>query len=68
MQDPETDTGSPGPWWGKEEQTKSVHVPLMIGTRVSLNFGILASMDNTVSCVQAGGNGNMSSTLSTWET
>ena len=56
-----TDTGSPGPWWGKEEQTESANVPLMTRTRVSHNFGIPASRGNPSSCVQVGGNGNMSS-------
>ena len=41
----------------------SVHFPLMIGTGVSLSPGIPATKDNPVSCAQAGGNGNMSSTL-----
>ena len=63
MQHPETDTGSPGPWWGKEEQIEAVNVRLMIGTRVSHSPRILTSKDNLASCVQAGGNGNMSSTL-----
>ena len=63
MQHPETDTGSPSPWWGKEEQTESTNVPLVIGTAVSHNSRIPASEDSPVSCVQAGGNGNMSSTL-----
>ena len=40
-----------------------VHVPLLTGTVVSHNFGILSSEDNPVSCVQAGGNGNMSFAL-----
>ena len=51
MQQPETGTSSLGPWWGEEEQTESVHVPLMIGTGVSHNFGIPASEDNPVSYV-----------------
>ena len=38
----------------------SVYVPLMIETEVSHNLGILASMGNLVSCVQAGGSDNMS--------
>ena len=41
----------------------SKHVPLMIGTRVSHSPGIPAFEDNIVSCVQAGGNGNMSFAL-----
>ena len=36
-----------------------MNVPLMTGTRVSHKFGIPASEGNLVSCVQAGGNGNM---------
>ena len=51
MQCPRTDIGSPGPWWGREEQTESANVPLMIGIGVSHNFGILASEENPVSCV-----------------
>ena len=39
----------------------SMHVPLMIGTQVSHNLGIPASVGNLVSCVQAGGNDSMSS-------
>ena len=38
-------------------------VPLMIGTEVSHDSGILASMGNPVSYVQANGNDNMSSVL-----
>ena len=51
MQHPGTDTSSLSPWWGKGEQTESVQVPLMIGTRVSHNSGIPTSKDNPVSCV-----------------
>ena len=58
-----TDTGSLGPWWGREEQTDFVNVPLMTGIGVSHNSGIPFSKGNPVSCVQAGGNRNMSSTL-----
>ena len=64
MQCHATDTVSPVPWWGKEEQTESVYVPLMTGTKVSHKFGILASEDNPASCVQADGNGNFSLALS----
>ena len=46
MPHPGTDIGSPGPCWGKEEQTVPTHVPLMIGTEVSHNFGILAFVGN----------------------
>ena len=63
MQRPRTDTGYPGPWWGREKQIDSVNVPLMIGTGVSHNSRILASKGNPVSCVQPGDNRNMSSTL-----
>ena len=41
-----TDTGSLGPCWGKEEQIASAHVPMMIGTEVSHNSRIPASMGN----------------------
>ena len=40
------DTGSLSPCWGKEEQTASAHVPLMIGIEVSHNSGIPAFMGN----------------------
>ena len=63
MRHPGTDTIFPGPWWAREEQTAYVHVPLMTGTRVSHNPGILVFEDNPVSCVQADDNGNMSSAL-----
>ena len=63
MQHLETDTSSLGPWWGKEEKTMFVHVPLMIGTGVFHNLRILASEDNPASCDQASSNGNMSSSL-----
>ena len=46
-----TDTGFPGPWWGTEEQTEPVNVPLMTRIEVSYNFGILASEGNLVSNV-----------------
>ena len=38
-------------------------VPLMIGTEVSHDPGILASVGNSVSYVQVDGNDNMSSVL-----
>ena len=41
----------------------SEYVLLMTGTEVSHDPGILASMGNPVSCVQADGNDNMSSVL-----
>ena len=46
-----TDTGSLGPWWGREEQTESVHVILMTGIGVSHNYRIPVSEDNHVSCI-----------------
>ena len=51
MQHLETDTGSSGPCWGKEEQTASMHASLMTGTMVSHNSGIPASEGNLVSSV-----------------
>ena len=35
-----TDTCSLSPWWGKEEQTEPMNVPLMTGTGVSHNSGM----------------------------
>ena len=58
-----TDIGSPSPCWGKEEQTASAYVPLMIGAVVSHNSGIPASENNTASYVQVNGSNNMSSVL-----
>ena len=60
MQDPGTNTGSSGPYWGEKEQTVSAPVPLMTGTVLSHNSGIIASVDNLVSCAQADGNDSMS--------
>ena len=60
MQHPGTDIGFPGPCWGKEKQTASAHVPLMIGTVMSHNSEIPASVENLVSCAQADDNGSMS--------
>ena len=59
MQHLGTNIGSPNPWWGREEQTESVNVPLMTGTGVSHNSRIPAFESNLVSCVQAGDNSNM---------
>ena len=42
----------------------SAPIPLMTETVLSHNFGILASVDNPVSCDQADGNDSMSSTRS----
>ena len=58
-----TDAGSSGPCWGKEKQTVSMKVPLMIGTKVSHNSGILVSVSNPVSSAEASGNDNMSPVL-----
>ena len=63
MQYPEPDTCSPSLYWGKEEHTASVHVPLMTRTEVSHSPGILASAGNLISYVQDDGNENISSTL-----
>ena len=63
MQHPRTDIGSPGPCYGKEEQTTSAHIPLTTGAVVSHNSRILASTGNPTSYVQTDGNGNMSSVL-----
>ena len=41
----------------------SASVPLMTGTALSHNSGILAFMDNPFSCAKADGNRSMSSTL-----
>ena len=64
MQHLETDTGPSDPYWGKKEKNVSTPVPLMTKTMLSHNFGILASVENPVSCAQADGNDNMSSTPS----
>ena len=61
MQHPRTDICSPGPCWGKEEQTVSAHVPLMTGVVVSHNSGIPVSEGNPASYVQVDGSNNMSS-------
>ena len=58
------DTDSLGPCWGKEEQTASVHVPLMTGTVLPHNPRIPASRGNPASYVQANGSNNMSYALS----
>ena len=58
---PGTDTNSLGPYWGKERQTVSVHVPLMIRIKVSHNPRIPAFVGNSVSCVHACGSDIMSS-------
>ena len=63
MPNSEADTGSSGPCWGKKKHTAFVHVPLMTRTVSSQNLGILASEGNPASYVQADGNGNMSSVL-----
>ena len=45
----------------------STHVPLMIGTVLSQNLGILAFEGNPASYVQADGRNNMSSVLTDWK-
>ena len=54
-----TDTGFPGPCWGREEQTESMNVPQMTGIEVSHNFGIPVSEGNPILCVQASDHSNM---------
>ena len=61
MQHLETDTGPFGPHWGEKEQTVSLLVPLMTGTALSQNPGILASY------VLAASSGNMSLVLPGWK-
>ena len=63
---PETDTCSLGPCWGKEEHTDSAHVPLMIGTVVSLDPGTPIFADSFASCVPTDGSGNISSVQLDW--
>ena len=63
MPHPRTNTGSLSPCWGKERQTVFVHVPLIIGTKVSHNLGIPTSVGNPISCVQVGGSDSMSFAL-----
>ena len=63
MQHLGTGIGSFGPRWGREEQTESVNILLMIGTGVSHNPWILAFKGNPVSYVQANGNRNLLSNL-----
>ena len=64
MQHSGTNTGPSGLYWGEKEQTVSELVPLVAGTTLSHNSGILASVDNLVSCAQADGNDSMSSVRS----
>ena len=40
MQLPETETGSPSPYWEMEEHTVSVSIPQLAGTVLSRNPGI----------------------------
>ena len=61
MQHPETDTGPSGPHWGEKKQIVSAPVPLMTGTALSQNPGILASKGNSASHVRADGSNNKSS-------
>ena len=63
MQRPATNTVSPRLWWGKEEQTVSVYVPLMTRIEVSHNSMIPSLEDNPTSSVQANGNGNVAPAL-----
>ena len=53
----------PWPMAGREEQTASLHAPLMIGNVVSHNSEILSSEGDPVSSVHASGTGNKLSAL-----
>ena len=56
--------GPYSPLWASIESRKEIaNVPLMTGTGVSHNSGIIASKGNPISCVQAGGDENMSFVL-----
>ena len=59
MQHLETDTVYLDPWRGREEQTASVHVPLITRIGMYHNLGIPAFKDNPASCVQVGGTRNI---------
>ena len=61
MQDLRTDTGPSSPYWGEKEQSVSALVPLMTGTTLSHNFGILSFEGNPASHVKADASGSMSS-------
>ena len=63
---PETNTCSPGPCWGKEEQTEFAHVQLMIETVVSPDPETPISADSSALCVLVDSSGNMSSTQLDW--
>ena len=63
MQHPRTNDGSSGSHWGEREQTASTPVPLMTGTALSQNPGMLAFEGNPASHVWADGNRNMSAVL-----
>ena len=63
MQHPETDASSSSLHRGENEQTVSAPVPLMTGTALSQNPGILASEDNPASYVQVDCINNISSIL-----
>ena len=67
MQHPETDTGPFDPHWGEKEQTVSLLVPLMTGTALSQNPGILASEGILASYVLVASSGNMSLVLPSWK-
>ena len=67
MQHPRTDTGPSGSHWGEKEQSVSLPVPLIIGTTLFQNPGILAPKGNPTSHVRADDNGNMSAVLTDWK-
>ena len=57
------ETDSSDPHWSEKEQPESMFVPLMTGPALAQNPGILASVGNPSSYVQADGNRSMSSAL-----
>ena len=68
MQLPETETGSPGPYWEMEEHTFSVPIPQLTGTVLSRNPRILVSRGNPSSYVRDAGNGSTPSAQPDWQT
>ena len=57
------ETGSSDPHWSEKEQPESAPVPLMTRPASAQNLGILASVGNPSSYVQADGNKSMSSAM-----
>ena len=67
VQHPGTDTSSSDLYWGVEEQSVSVPVPLMTRIALSRNPGILASRGNLASYVQDDGRNNKPPVPLDWE-